>query len=178
MWGAGGNMLVCACDTEVATEESFDMSSHITQMSYKIQRNRKVYHSCNSSSVWNLEVTDTILIQSSFWSLAKQTHKREIGFVCFGRETRSTLLSTETHYHLWRESSWDHGPLVHSPRDQKGSWNHPWKHWCSAGNSKSHYQKREKGKSIQKYRFRCISVLIKGLLSLQHQLSKNTHSRV
>ena len=38
MWGAGGNMLVCACDTEVATEESSDMSSHITQMSYKLQK--------------------------------------------------------------------------------------------------------------------------------------------
>lgn len=44
-------MLDCACDTEVATEESSDMSSHITQMSYKVRRNRKVYHSCNSSSV-------------------------------------------------------------------------------------------------------------------------------
>lgn len=102
-WGWGdkeGYLLACACETEVAMEEP---SSHTTWHSYESRRNWKVYHYFNSGGVWKLHVKDAILIQSSSWSLAKQTHKRDIGCVFFGREAQSELLSSETLYHLWRE---------------------------------------------------------------------------
>lgn len=102
-WQEEGYVLACACDAEVAAEEPSDMSSLPTWRSYESRRNGKVYHDFNSGGVWKLPVKDAILIRPSSWSLAKQTHKRDIGFVFFGREAQSELLSSETPYHLWRE---------------------------------------------------------------------------
>lgn len=168
-WGdeREGEVPACACETEVAKQESSDMSSHITWKSYEIQRNGNIYHCFNSSGVWKLNVKAAILMRSSFRSLAKQTH-REI-WICFLWQRGAVwTFSPETLYHLWRESSWDHGRLAPSPRDSRGSWNHPWMYRCSGGSSKSHYKKRERNEKVYKDVHSDVSVYRLTAFRLQH----------
>lgn len=84
-----GTCACAACESEVLTEKSPDVSSHTTWTMYAFPRNGKLYDGFSSSGVWKFHVKDTVLKRSSFWSLAKRTRKRGTGFAFFGRELPS-----------------------------------------------------------------------------------------
>lgn len=76
-------------------------------------------------------------MQSSLWSLAKQPHKRDTGFIFFGREVQSELLSSETLYHLWRGAA----EIMANLCILQGTQKEAGKILMLAGSFKSHYKK-------------------------------------
>lgn len=116
-----GTCACAACESEVLTEKSPDVSSHTTWTMYAFPRNGKLYDGFSSSGVWKFHVKDTVLKRSSFWSLAKRTRKRGTGFAFFGRELPSGCLSSETLHQLQSGIDRDNGCLVHAPRDPEGA---------------------------------------------------------
>lgn len=111
-----------ACETETVMEESLTWLHISLEGVMRSKNNGKVYHCSNSGDFWKLNVKDTILMQSSLWSLAKQPHKRDTGFIFFGREVTVWTAFIWNSLPSLEGSSWDHGQLVHSPRNPKGSW--------------------------------------------------------